>query len=149
MGLPSSATPAMTWSPRLLSILRIVAAFLFLAHGTAKLFGWPHVDGAPTSSPPLLSEVGIAGIVEAGGGLLLLLGFMTRPVAFVASGEMAVAYFKVHQPQGPLPLQNHGELAALFCFIWLYVCVAGGGSWSLDAFLRRKPTGSAAYAIRY
>ena len=118
------------WSPRMLSILRIVAALLFMAHGTLKLFGFPAAQQATT--PPLLSLFGIGGLLEFFGGLLILLGLFTRPAAFILAGEMAVAYFLVHAPNGFWPLINKGELAALYCFIFLYLAVAGGGSWSID-----------------
>jgi putative oxidoreductase len=125
-----------TWTPRLLSILRIVSAFLFMAHGSQKLFGFP---GARQSGPlELLSMAGIAGILEFFGGLLLLLGLFTRPVAFLLSGQMAVAYFMNHAPQGFWPLVNRGELAALYSFVFLYFAAAGGGAWSLDNLLRSK-----------
>jgi len=123
------------WTPRLLSVLRIVAAFLFMAHGAQKLFGFLAPPGAPT--PPLMSQMGIGGVLEFFGGLLLLLGLFTRPVAFILSGMMAVAYFQSHAPRGFWPLQNRGELAALYCFLFLFLAVAGGGEWSLDRLLRR------------
>jgi putative oxidoreductase len=120
-----------TLAPRLLSILRIVAAFLFIAHGTQKLFAWP-ID-EPRDPASLLSMMGVAGVLEVFGGLLLLLGLFTRPVAFILAGEMAVAYFMVHAPQGFWPILNRGELAALYCFLFLYLAAAGAGPWSLDA----------------
>jgi putative oxidoreductase len=124
------------WAPYLLSVLRIVAAFSFMTHGTQKLFGVPVSEvRAPV---PLTSLAGPAGVLETFGGLLLLVGLFTRPVAFVLSGEMAVAYFRSHVPQGVWPILNRGELAVLFCFVWLYVAAAGPGPWSLDA-LRRRP----------
>jgi putative oxidoreductase len=119
------------WAPRLLSILRIVAAFLFIAHGTQKLFAFP-ID-EPRDPEPLLSMMGVAGVLEVFGGLLLLLGLFTRPVAFVLAGEMAIAYFMVHAPQGFWPILNRGEPAAFYCFLFLYLAAAGGGPWSLDA----------------
>ncbi len=118
------------WSPRLLSVLRIVTAFLFLQHGTAKLFGFPHVAFFDELS--LFSLIGFAGLLEVVGGLLLVLGLFTRPVAFILSGEMAFAYFIGHAPKGVIPLLNGGEPAILFCFIFLYLAAAGGGAWSLD-----------------
>lgn len=117
----------------LLSVLRIVAAFLFMLHGAQKLFGF--LGG---QKPPLLSLLGVAGLLEFFGGLLLLVGLFTNFVAFILSGEMAVAYFRAHFPQGFWPLQNRGELAVLYCFIFLYLAVAGAGPWSLDRLLRRK-----------
>ena len=126
-----------TWSPRMLSVLRIVTAFLFFTHGTAKLFHIPHqemFDGLQ-----LMSLIGLQGVLEAGGGFLLLIGLFSRPVAFVLSGDMAVAYFMSHWPRNWLPLLNDGELAVMFCFVFLYLCVAGPGPWSIDAGIRHKP----------
>ncbi len=119
------------FQPILLSILRIVAAYMFMLHGTAKLFALPHIERF--DSLQLMSLSGIAGIFEAFGGLLLLLGLFTRPVAFVLSGLMASAYFIAHASAAPLlPLINGGELAALYCFVFLYLASAGGGAWALD-----------------
>jgi len=120
-----------SWSPRLLSIMRIVISFLFLLHGSQKLFGMP--SNQPFQGLEPLSLVWIAGVLELIGGTFLFLGLFTRPVAFVLVGEMAVAYFKGHAPYGLWPLLNHGELAVLYCFVFLYLMVAGGGVWSLDA----------------
>lgn len=117
------------WAPRLLSLLRIMAALLFIAHGTQKLFGFP----ASEFSPALLSLPWIAGVLEVFGGLALLLGVFTRPVAFVLSGQMAAAYFMAHAPQSFFPALNGGDAAILFCFVFLYLAVAGAGPWSLDA----------------
>jgi putative oxidoreductase len=124
------------WTPRLLSVLRIIAGFLFIAHGAQKLFGFLAQPGTPT--PPLMSQMGIGGVLEFVGGLLLMLGLFTRPVAFILSGTMAVAYFQMHAPRGFWPLQNRGELAVLYCFLFLFLAVAGGGEWSLDRLLRRR-----------
>jgi putative oxidoreductase len=123
-------------APVLLSVLRIVAGFMFLQSGTVKWFGWPMAmpDGATVS---LMSQTGIGGLLELVGGALLLVGLFTRPVAFVLSGEMAVAYFQFHQPNGPWPVVNQGQPAVLYCFIFLYLSAAGGGAWSLDR-IRRK-----------
>lgn len=117
-------------APRLLSITRIVAAFLFMQHGSQKLFGFP----AETSKDPvaLFSLMGLAGTLEFFGGLLILLGLFTRPTAFLLSGQMAAAYFMVHAPKGFWPILNGGELAAFYCFVFLYLAAAGGGPWSLD-----------------
>jgi putative oxidoreductase len=123
--------------PRLLSLLRIVAAFLFIAHGTQKLFGVPAAE--PRDPVALFSLLGIAGILETFGGLLLVVGLFTRPVAFLLAGEMAVAYFLRHAPQAFWPLLNRGELAVLYCFLYLYLAAVGGGPWSLDR-LRRRAT---------
>lgn len=120
-----------TWSPRLLAVLRIVTGLLFLEHGTAKLLGLPHV--AMFDGLQLLSLMGLAGVLELGGGLLIVLGLFTRPVAFILSGQMAVAYFMAHAPQGFLPLVNQGELAVLYCFIFLYLFIAGPGAFSIDS----------------
>ena len=118
------------WTPRLLSVLRIVTALLFIPHGSQKLFGYPLAAQAASGSlPPLMLA---AGVLEFFGGLLILFGLFTRPVAFLLSGQMAVAYFMAHAPQGFLPLLNRGELAALYSFVFLFLAVAGGGTWSLD-----------------
>ena len=126
-----------TWKPRALAVLRIVAAYLFITHGTAKLFGVPHqvmFDGLQ-----LLSLTGVAGMLEFAGGVVLLIGLFTRPAAFVLCGLMAVAYFMAHASQGNVlvPMLNKGELAVLYCFVFLYFAVAGAGAWSVDAMRRR------------
>ncbi|WP_121114720.1 DoxX family protein [Croceibacterium ferulae] len=129
---PSSVpASAAAWAPRLLSVLRIVVAVLFLAHGLVKLFGFP--AGAEPGVVPLMSLFGLAAVLELVGGLALLVGLFTRPVAFVLSGQMAVAYFMVHAPQGFFPVLNGGELAIIYCFTFLYLAAAGAGPWSLDA----------------
>jgi putative oxidoreductase len=119
------------WAPYLLSVLRIVVAFLFVAHGAQKLIGFPSAE--PRAGLPLLSLLGLAGLIEMVGGTLMVLGLLTRPVAFVLAGEMATAYFMSHAPGGFWPLANRGEPAVLFCFTWLYFAAAGAGPWSLDA----------------
>ena len=121
------------WSPVLLSVLRIVVAFLFMEHGAQKLFGFP---GAGDHTVELASLMGFAGILEFCGGGLVLLGLFTRPVAFILAGEMAFAYFMAHAPQGFWPLLNHGEAAVFYCFVFLYFSAAGGGPWSLDRAIR-------------
>jgi putative oxidoreductase len=126
----------LTWSPRVLSVLRIVAALLFLQHGLAKLLHFPHV--AMFDQLQLFSLLGLAGVIELVGSALLLVGFFTRPVAFIMSGEMAVAYFMAHAPRGFVPILNQGDLAILFCFVFLYLAIAGGGPWSVDAMLAEK-----------
>jgi putative oxidoreductase len=127
-------SPAFTlWTSRMLSVLRIAAGFLFMQHGMQKLFNFP--PGG--HSAELFSMMGLAGILEFVGGLLLIFGLFTRPVAFILSGLMAVAYFMAHAPQGPLPIVNQGELAVLYCFIFLFLAVAGAGEWSLDAWRQR------------
>jgi putative oxidoreductase len=123
-----------TWSPRMLSVLCIVTALLFMMHGTAKLLHVPHQ--AMFDDLQLMSLIGIQGMIEAGGGLLLAIGLFSRPVAFVLSGDMAVAYFKVHWPHSWLPILSDGDLAVLFCFVFFYLWMAGPGPWSLDAKLR-------------
>jgi putative oxidoreductase len=123
------------WTPRVLSLLRIVSAFLFMQHGGQKLLGFP----APQRHTfDLLSLSGVAGVLELFGGALLLVGLFTRPVAFLLSGLMAFAYFIAHAPRNFWPLINHGELAALFCFVFLYIAFAGGGDWSVDRLLARR-----------
>ncbi len=118
-------------------LLRVVSGLLFLQVGGMKLFGW--FGGMPGGgTPPFLSQIGIGGLLEFFGGSAILLGLFTRPVAFILSGEMAVAYFQFHQPNGFWPIQNHGEPAVLFCFIYLYMAARGAGDWSLDAFFRRR-----------
>ena len=135
MKLPDSFVAV--WAPRALSILRIVAAFLFMTHGMQKILGLPVPRAVETS---LLSLSGVAGLMELIGGALLLVGLFTRPVAFLLSGEMAFAYFIAHAPQGFWPIVNHGELAALYSFVFLYLAAAGGGSWSLDRWWQLRPT---------
>ncbi|HRC85331.1 MAG TPA: DoxX family protein [Thermoanaerobaculia bacterium] len=118
-------------------LLRVVAGLLFLQAGGMKLFGW--FGGLPGGgTAPLLSQIGIGGILEFVGGLAMMLGLCTRPVAFVLSGEMAVAYFQFHQPGGTWPIQNHGEPAVLLCFIFLFFAAWGAGDWSLDAKWRQR-----------
>ena len=119
--------------PYVRSVLRIMAAFCFLQFGTAKLFAFPGAMLPDGGTFPLASQIGIAGVLEAFGGGLLLIGLFTRPVAFVLSGVMAFAYFIAHAPKAFYPIVNGGELAALYCFVFLYLAFAGGGSWSVDA----------------
>jgi putative oxidoreductase len=142
------------WAPRLLSLLRIVAGFLLLQHGIQKVFGLlvpTPQPGAPSSHGTfsMLSLMGVAGILELVGGLLILLGLFTRPVAFILSGLLAVAYFMSHAPGGFWPILNRGELAALYSFVFLYLSAAGGGEWSLDRLLRRDApsSGSNTYGL--
>ena len=126
------------WRPRVLSIMRIVTAFLFMQHGGQKLFGFP----APQRSEfELFSLIGVAGVLELFGGLLILLGLFTRPTAFVLSGQMAFAYFIAHAPRDFWPILNGGELAVMYCFVFLYLAVAGGGEWSLDHILSGRRHG--------
>jgi putative oxidoreductase len=122
----------------MLSVLRVISAFLFAQHGAQKLFGF--LAATHGAVPPLFSLIGLAGVLELFGGLLLLLGLFTRPVAFILSGQMAVAYFMVHAPKGFWPLQNGGDLAAQWSFLFLYFAAAGGGAWSLDRLWGRGKT---------
>ena len=122
------------FAPSLQSVLRIAAAAVFVPHGLQKLLG---MFGSPGTAP-MLSQMWVAGVLEVFGGGLMLLGLFTRPVAFVLSGEMAVAYYQAHFPHGPWPILNGGELAALFCFIWLFFAAAGPGPWSVDAIVRKR-----------
>ena len=125
------------WSPVFLSILRIVIGLLFMEHGSQKIFNFP-----PSPQP---HEGGLQGLMLVGawmefaGGLLILLGLFTRPVAFLLSGEMAVAYFMFHAKSSIYPILNHGESAVLYCFVFLFLAVAGGGPWSIDAMWKRAP----------
>jgi putative oxidoreductase len=127
-----------TWTPRAQALLRIVTGYLFLMHGTAKLLGMPHV--AMFDGLQLVSLIGIAGILELVGGALILIGFFTRPVAFILSGEMAFAYFMGHASHGSVlvPMLNQGELAVLYCFLFLFFAAAGAGAWSVDAMRVRR-----------
>ncbi len=127
-----------THAQELLSVVRIVAALMFMQAGTMKLFAFPAGIPPAGGTVPLFSEAGLAGILEAFGGFLLLLGLFTRPAAFILSGEMAVAYFQVHFPRSPWTAINGGGLAVLFCFLWLYLSAAGPGPWSLDERRKRK-----------
>jgi putative oxidoreductase len=130
-------------SPYIQGLLRIVAAFMFMSAGTMKLFAFPMGIPPNGGTVPLISQIGLAGILETFGGLLLLVGFYTRPVAFILAGEMAVAYFQVHFPQSFWPIINNGQSAVLYCFIWLFFSSAGAGSLSIDALLkiRKKISG--------
>jgi putative oxidoreductase len=127
------------WGSYTLSALRIVAGFTFSCHGMQKLVGVFGGMGGGGAKAPFFSLLWAAGFLEAVGGLLIVLGLLTVPVALILCGEMAVAYFKQHFPHGPLPIRNGGELAVLYCFIFLYLTFSGGGAFSLDA-LRRKKT---------
>jgi len=123
------------YQPQLLSVLRIVAGLLFFCHGTAKVLGFPAIEGVP---PPGLSLAGLSGPLELVFGALLVLGLFTRPVAFLASGFSAVGYWMVHAPNGPFPIANGGETIALYCFVWLYFVAAGPGPWSGDAAMKKR-----------
>ena len=120
-------------------LLRVVTGLLFLQAGGMKIFDW--FGGVPAQyggHPEFMSQTWIGGVLEFYGGLAILLGLFTQPIAFLLSGEMAVAYFQFHQPGGFWPIQNHGEPAVLLCFIFLFFAAHGAGEWSIDAFLRRK-----------
>ncbi len=122
-----------SWGPQLSSVLRIVSSLLFIHFGTMNLFAFPIGVPPHGGTVPLLSQAGIGAVLQVLGGALLLVGFLTRPVAFVLSGEMAVAYFQFHAPQSFWPVVNQGTPAILFCFVWLYFSAAGAGPWSVDA----------------
>jgi len=131
---PSLRTSLDRLAPYVLSILRIIAALLFLEHGTSKFFGFP----SPMAPPAVFDMEWFAALIEFGGGVLLTLGLFTRAAAFIMSGEMAVGYFLIHAPHGFFPYLNHGELAVMYCFVFLYLVFAGPGPWSLDALWSRK-----------
>jgi putative oxidoreductase len=115
------------FAPQLYAIMRIVTGLLFACHGAQKLFG---VLGG--QQVPLVSLFGLAGVIECFGGLMIAVGLLTGFAAFIASGEMAAAYFKAHAPAGPIPIQNHGELALVYCFVFLYIASRGAGVWGID-----------------
>lgn len=125
------------YAPYLLALLRIVAALLFIEHGLVKLAGFP--PGAMPGQQPIASLLGVAAIIEVVTGVLVLIGLFTRPAAFLAAGEMAVAYFMFHAPNGFFPVLNMGEGAILFCFIFLYLVAAGPGAFSIEGSKRRTP----------
>jgi putative oxidoreductase len=127
------------WQTQLLGVLRIVTAYCFLLHGSAKLLHWPHIP--MFDNLDLLSMIGIAGIIELVGGILVLIGLFTRPAAFVMSGEMAAAYFIGHASKGGvlLPVLNEGDAAVLYCFVFLYLAAAGPGAWAVDNVMGRRP----------
>ncbi len=137
MSASNVASKWSSWAPQLLSLLRIVLAFVFITAGTTKMFGVPTVmPGGGTV--PMWSQMWIGAVLEIVGGTLLLVGLFTRPVAFVLAGEMAVAYFQFHYPTSFWPTVNQGMPAMLYCFWWLYVSAAGAGPWSLDALRERR-----------
>lgn len=124
------------WSPRVLSLLRIITALLFMEHGLMKLFHFPAPQpGAPDPLPTILV---VAAVLEVGGGALLTLGLFTRAAAFICSGEMAAAYFLAHAPKSPWPALNGGDDAILMCWVFFYLVFAGGGAWSVDALVRKR-----------
>lgn len=128
------------WLPgAALSLLRIVTGLMFMQHGVQKLFGLLVSPERGWSGPPeMFTQYWFAGVLETFGGFLIVIGLLTRPVAFLLSGEMAVAYFQAHAPRGFAPILNGGEVVVLFCFIYLYLFAAGGGPFSVDALLRRR-----------
>ena len=125
------------WAPRVLSIVRVVSALIFMAHGTQKLLNFPPMP-AGRPNPELFSLYGFAGSLEIVGGILLVFGLFTRPVAFILSGEMAFAYWMSHAPRSMYPILNGGDASILYCFLFLYLAFAGGGAWSLDRMLRKR-----------
>jgi putative oxidoreductase len=122
------------YTPELLSIVRLVVGLLFLEHGTSKLFDFPH---GPVQ-PAMGSLIWFQGVIELVGGVLIAVGFLTRPVAFILAGDMAVAYFMAHAPRGFFPLVNGGQGSILFCFVFLYIAFAGGGPWSVDRLVLKQ-----------
>lgn len=122
------------YSSYIYAILRIVTGFMLMVHGIQKLFSWPPPDHAGAAEGLIL----VAGIIELVGGLLVMVGFFAAIAAFISSGLMAVAYFMAHQPKGPLPIMNGGELAVLYCFVFLYIASRGSGVWSVDSIFRRS-----------
>jgi putative oxidoreductase len=133
----NTATLETVWAPRVLSIVRVVSALIFMAHGTQKLLNFPPMP-AGRANPELFSLYGLAGSLEIVGGILLVLGLFTRPVAFILAGEMAFAYWMSHAPRAFYPVLNGGDAAILYCFLFLYLAFAGGGAWSLDRMLWKK-----------
>ncbi len=133
MNLEMAGAP---WASRVLSITRIMIGLMLLQHATAKFFGFPHV--AFFDKLQVASLIGVAGIIELVFGILFTVGLFTRPAAFILSGHLAAVYFIGHAGKGFYPLLNDGELAVVYCFIFLYYACAGGGPWSLDAMLRNR-----------
>lgn len=134
--VPGGGAFAAEWAPRVLSVLRIVAALTFMEHGMQKLLGFP--AAAAPGGPALFSLLWFAGALELAGGVLLVLGLFTRPVAFLLSGEMAFAYWMAHAPRSPFPALNGGDAPILYCFVFLYLAAAGGGAWALDRAVFRR-----------
>jgi len=127
-------------------LFRVVAGLIFFQSGAMKLFGW--YGGMPGGgTPPFLSQIWIGGVLEVAGGIAIMLGLFTRPVAFVLSGEMAVAYWQFHAPAGAWPVQNQGVPAVLYCFIFLFMAAYGAGDWSIDALLRHRRNKRASSAV--
>jgi putative oxidoreductase len=140
----SHSTDASRFEPVLLAALRIVAGVLFLSHGLVKLFGFP--PGAAPGQQELLSLMGVGAVIELVTGTLITLGLFTRVAAFIASGEMAVAYWMVHAPHSMYPAANGGDAAILFCFIFLYIVAAGAGAFSLERLFRNSAMAGGSYA---
>jgi putative oxidoreductase len=136
--LDEGAVRTTSLAPLAQGVLRIVTGFLFFQHGYPKLIGALPGSGEPSDPAVLLSLLGLSGVLEVVGGTLMMLGLFTRPVAFVLCGEMAVAYFKAHAPRGFWPGSNRGELAALYCFVYLFFAAAGPGRWALDGLRRAR-----------
>ena len=137
--MPNTTSLRLAWEPRVLSILRFVAGLAFLEHGLSKLFGFPHA--AAFDHLHLASLLGVQGVIELVGGSLVCVGLFTRPTAFILSGDMAVAYFMAHFPKSFFPALSGGDGAILYCFIFFYLAVAGGGVWSLDRWRARETAG--------
>lgn len=133
--METMAATMAAWAPRALSVLRIITGLMIIEHGMAKLLGWPVVPAF--AQLKLFSLLGLAGTIELVGGALLILGLFTQPAAFILSGEMAVAYFMVHEPRSFFPLINGGSLAIIYCFACLYLSTAGAGPWSVDATMKK------------
>ena len=133
----------LVWAPRMLSILRIVTGLLFMEHGLSKIFNFPP-QATPRDYALMTLVPGLAGLIEAIGGALLTVGLFTRVAAFIMSGEMAFGYFMAHASRNFFPILNGGDAAILYCFLFLYFAIAGGGEWSLDRVLFRRSPGSAA-----
>lgn len=132
----------------MLAVFRIVAGFMFIQAGSMKLFNWPANPMPNAPDIELMSQIGIGGVLELVGGILIVLGLLTRPTAFILAGEMAVAYFQFHQPQGVWPSTNGGVPAVMYCFFFLYLVAAGAGAWSLDRVLARRAGAARGHALR-
>lgn len=131
------------WPGRMLAVFRVIAGLMFVMAGTMKLFNWPANPMPGMGTVPLASQMGIGALLEIVGGALIILGLFTRPTAFILAGEMAVAYFQFHAPQGFWPSTNGGVPAVMYCFFFLYLVFAGAGEWSLDGVLARSRRGAA------
>jgi putative oxidoreductase len=130
-------------------LLRVVAGWMFFQAGSMKVLAWwGGMPGQPGVTVPLTSQMGIGGLLEMVGGVAIMLGLFTRPIAFILSGEMAVAYWQFHAPNGTWPIQNNGQPAVLYCFLYLYMAAQGAGGWSLDALLGRQRGAAASAAVK-